>query len=183
MLCVSKPINYNMPIDDVFTEDTWVLYYHDPSDSNWTTSGYKMVCTVTSALQFWYIQNMLSEHLKHSMWFIMRDGVFPLWDDPENIDGTCVSIKVSLDDAQTYWEELCGKCLCEHMCVNGISIAPKRGSCVIKFWLHEALGEQQKKDVNGLKTLLCIPERYQGEIVARDNREHILNNQKMIQTS
>ena len=40
-----------------------------------------------------YFDNLDLLQLQNSMYFIMRDGIFPTWEDPKNRMGGCVSFK------------------------------------------------------------------------------------------
>jgi hypothetical protein len=145
----------------------WTLYFHDPDDRDWTLESYSRVCTVYRASEYWGVQHRLSENnaICRGMWFLMREDVFPCWDDASNIEGGCVSFMVGKSDVSRVWQEFCEKMLCERMRadggddseeINGISVSPKNDFCIIKVWLRtEALGgdpEALRVDRTGIFT-------------------------------
>lgn len=128
-------------------ESSWTLYFHDPDDRDWNFDSYTRVCTIFRASEFWGVHHRLAENnaLGKGMWFIMRDDVFPCWDDKANIDGGCVSFMVGKADVSRVWQEFCETMLCEcmradggedYLEINGLSVSPKNDFCIIKVWLR-----------------------------------------------
>ena len=65
----------------------------------------------------------------------------PTWEDPQNIDGGCISIKLSLIEAVDLWKKI-GIYLASSSFddkINGISISPKRNFNIIKIWVKEEI--------------------------------------------
>ena len=52
--------------------------------------------------------------------------------------------------------------------VNGVSISPKRGFCIVKLWMSK-----DYVHTPGRECMLRIPSKYRGEIVFRSNRDNI----------
>jgi hypothetical protein len=127
--------------DDVFLNDTWRAFFHDPNDSDWTMQSYDSLMTVCSVKDAWLLHNTIQEVITTGMFFIMRDHVFPCWDDKHNIDGGCVSLKVAQKHTVRIFRELSQRMLGETLTddnwdhINGISVSPKRGFNIIKLWL------------------------------------------------
>jgi hypothetical protein len=79
------------------------------------------------------------------MFFLMREHIFPAWDDPCNISGGCVCLKIPKSIVETFWHAVCANLLGETLVkeayrdtdciVNGVSISPKNFFCIIKIWL------------------------------------------------
>ena len=121
-------------------QNQWVLYYHNPEDTDWSRESYTQVSTITTVEEFWALHNLVPEHCLHSgMFFIMKKGILPIWEDPQNKNGGCWSYKISLNDVKTTWKELSLRLIIEKLStisnlLNGISISPKKGFCVIKIW-------------------------------------------------
>lgn len=143
---------------EVYLDDTWSMWFHDPNDPDWTNASYVQIAAISSANNFWAVQSLLSDKVQNGMFFLMREHVFPCWDDPYNSHGGCLSIKVPSQDATRFWEDLCTSMLSEnlvrvaegdatpgadeqpkpHEFVNGLSITPKGTFCVFKLWIGEA---------------------------------------------
>ena len=128
---------------EVFFNDTWRAYAHDPNDPNWTRSSYKSLGIVSCVSDFWTLWNSCRAVVDRTMIFIMREHVFPSWDDDACIDGCIASAIVPVDESTDVFEDLVKRALGERLasdplrwdCVNGVSIAPKNGICVVKVWL------------------------------------------------
>jgi len=121
-------------------QNTWVLYYHNPEDTDWSKESYTQVIAITTVEEFWALQKTLPEQcLQSGMFFIMKKGILPIWEDPHNKNGGCWSYKISLSDVHTTWKDLTLRLIIDKLCtvpnlINGISISPKKGFCVIKIW-------------------------------------------------
>ena len=163
-------------MEDLFLNDIWNVYFHDPNDINWNTNSYINMGSINSITEFWQHYTNLKDHVHQGMFFIMREYVFPMWDDKENINGGCMSIKVLKENIEVYWQDLSikmlGETLIKDECiknwslVNGISTSPKKHFCIIKIWL---------KDES-----LCNKEFFNvlpayGDIIYKSNRDNINN--------
>ena len=125
----------------------WSLYYHLPNDKNWTLSSYKPILdNIDTIEQLIAVNEGLTDNImKHCMLFVMRVGITPMWEDKKNRNGGCFSYKVVNKSVPIIWRELmyllCGNSLTlnkKHMnFVNGITISPKRGFCIVKIWLTD----------------------------------------------
>lgn len=126
--------------DDFKLNDIWVLWYHDPNDVNWEIKSYKQVSTISTIGEFWDTYEFLENTvIENSMFFIMRKGINPLWEDPQNVDGGCWSFKIQKGNIKKYWSELSIYLLGENITkkerlINGLSISPKKTFCIIKIW-------------------------------------------------
>jgi hypothetical protein len=167
-----------MTTDD-FLHDSWTVYFHDPDDSNWTLQSYDRLADISSLEDFWGIHTPLLPVIVHGMFFVMRENVFPCWDDAANINGGCVSAKVSMEFVPALWDELlkrmvgetlviCAPKATARVTVNGMSVSPKRGFCVIKIWLGDNVLENEC-----IRDHLRIPDAYTGDIVYRRNLDNI----------
>lgn len=129
--------------DDDFLNDVWTLYFHDPANTDWNLKSYVNVITFSSVSEYASVAKAINEKVNRGMFFMMREHVFPCYDDKANINGGCFTIKVSNADAGEFWNEMCVRSLSESLfgpstqneLVNGISISPKRGFCIFKVWM------------------------------------------------
>jgi hypothetical protein len=163
--------------DEIFLNDVWNVYFHDPLDIDWTIPSYIRLSNVSSVEQYWENMNCLKPQVHKGIFFIMREHVFPCWDDINNINGGCLSIKILKEHLPEFWEDLTikllGECLLKEEkkdlwdIVNGISTSPKKHFCIIKIWL--------KNDSLANKEFFNIPQKYYGDILYRSNIENIHN--------
>jgi len=123
----------------------WNLYYHLPNDKNWELSSYKPIMEgIETVEQLISVNENLPENVvKHCMLFVMRSGITPMWEDPENRSGGCFSFKVINKQVHSVWKTLfyalCGESLSNDAkyasYFNGITISPKKNFCIVKVWL------------------------------------------------
>jgi hypothetical protein len=162
---------------ELFFNDIWTLYFHDPYDANWTNSSYINLGQLSNVDDFWNHHTCNKDNISKGMFFLMREHIFPCWDDPCNISGGCISIKVLKEDMSKFWEDLCVKMLSEtllvpehqNLCdsINGVSTSPKKHFCIIKIWL--------KDDTLNNKKYFDILPMYHGDVLYKSNRDNINN--------
>ena len=160
--------------------DIWIYYFHDPYDTDWSLNSYKNMQSISCISDFWSVHESVKQKVHLGMFFLMREHVFPCWDDPSNITGGCLSIKVLKQDMLEFWEYLSIQTLGESLLkkenvefwdnVNGISTSPKKHFCIVKIWLKN---DVPCSNVN----FLTIPETYHGGILYKSNKDNIENNQ------
>jgi len=163
--------------EDTFFNDIWVLRFHDPYDTNWNNSSYIRISDISSIKDFWENHHYLKPLISKGMFFLMREHVYPTWDDPNNINGGCLSIKVLKEHAGDFWEDICIKLLGETLLkpehrekwnlVNGISVSPKKSFTIAKIWLCD--------DTLSDKSFFDIPMKYYGDILFKKNIDNISN--------
>lgn len=128
----------------------WVVWYHNPSDKNWSTDSYKDILEVHSIEDMLVLKNSWNQCLplvSEGMFFMMRkmpDGkpIYPLWEDRMNRNGGVWSFKIDKEVAQDVWFKLCAYAIGETICddvnetlqITGISISPKKSFCILKIW-------------------------------------------------
>lgn len=145
----------NTNIDTTVNNDTikynylkhkWVLWAHLPHDNNWKLDSYKRLATFTSIQDTMSITELLPDQLiKNCMLFIMKEGIYPTWEDPSNRSGGCFSYKVTNKFVINVWRDLSyllvGNTLSNDVKfmnnVCGITISPKKNFCIIKIWTNK----------------------------------------------
>ena len=124
---------------------TWILWFHRVNDNNWNEDSYQRICEVESLKDYWIMINTLT-NVTSGMFFLMRDNVFPRWEDINNIDGGYWTFRVSRKSSNNVWTELVASVIgntltkdLENMgIINGISISPKINNCIFKIWNNDA---------------------------------------------
>lgn len=126
--------------------DKWTFWAHLPHDTDWTIDSYKKLVTISSLEEVITLNNIIpDEMICNCMIFIMRDGIDPLWEDINNVNGGSFSFKVGNDIVCKLWKEivysLIGESLIEdevnNKKINGITISPKKNFCIIKIWFSD----------------------------------------------
>lgn len=123
----------------------WTYYYHLQDDKNWDLDSYKVIQADIHDFETVLLlnQELPDFALYNCMFFLMRQGVTPMWEDPLNHRGGCFSYRVLNNHVGSVWKDLVvamtGEFLFEdrdaNAHVNGITISPKKNFCIIKIWL------------------------------------------------
>lgn len=130
-------------MSDLKLQNKWILWNHGLNDKSWSNDSYKNIFVYQNLYDLKiYFDNLDLLQLQNSMYFIMRDGIFPTWEDKNNKNGCCASFKVSSSDILNTWKLLLQNILCENIHknikkydnINGISISPKKEFNIIKIW-------------------------------------------------
>ena len=128
----------------------WCLWCHSLKNPNWNKSSYDNLFTINNLLDYEVIKQTLQiNHLQNGMFFLMRDGIFPIWEDPDNINGTFISFKLPGNRLREDFLNIILNCICENIFLdkekfnelNGISLSPKKEFNILKFWFRN----KQKK--------------------------------------
>ena len=124
-------------------DDNWVLYIHYPNDTNWNISSYKKIAEINTIEKAIVLFNMISEDLySRCMFFLMRNDIIPMWEQPENKNGGAYSFKVDVKCLKQIWKSMCYQAIGESVMknamesknVNGITLSPKKNFAIIKIW-------------------------------------------------
>ena len=122
----------------------WTLYYHNPNSNDWSNASYRRILQFHSVEAFCaYYKEMEFEECAQGMFFLMRGDIMPTWEDAHNKNGGCWSFKVSLEHFFYVWKHLSALLVGETLSskpllLNGISVSPKRGFCIVKLWNHDS---------------------------------------------
>jgi hypothetical protein len=137
----------------------WDLYYHLPHEKNWDLSSYRIILAGIDTAEKVVALNeeAVTEYVvQHSMLFMMRKGITPMWEDAKNRDGGCFSFRVPNKFVHGIWKALmyniCGESLFvnkeQNETMNGITISPKRNFCIIKIWMSNCANIDPNTIVN-----------------------------------
>lgn len=129
-----------------YLNNNWTLWFHNPESDDWTEKSYTEIYTFNTIQQFWGLFNKIPElHLSTGMFFLMKEKILPLWEDKNNISGGCWSYKVGKKEASQAYLGLLKTIISEGACpkypeiINGASISPKKGFCIIKVWNNNSI--------------------------------------------
>lgn len=118
----------------------WIIWSHGLNDSNWENNSYKKIFEINNLLDLKIINDTIDEDFFiHNMIFIMKDNIFPTWEDKNNINGCSGSFKVT---NPIIWKDTMNelttlnilKSLSKIDEVNGISISSKKKFYILKVW-------------------------------------------------
>lgn len=123
----------------------WILWYHDINDTKWTKDRYKKLLDISNLYDYKLLESIIQlNHLQNGMFFLMRKGIFPNWEDPDNTNGVCISFKIPSENLKTEFLNIMLNCISENIFhdpnkyeeLNGISIAPKKEFNILKLWMR-----------------------------------------------
>ena len=113
----------------------WCLWYHSINDTNWKKNSYKNLYTIKNLYDLKSLNDSIEKiHLQNGMYFLMRENIFPTWEDPDNREGCCISFKIGSDVLKEQWTMIVNQVLGEDILqdkeqtieINGISVAHKK---------------------------------------------------------
>ena len=123
---------------NIYFNQKWTLWFHKLNDTNWEKKTYRKVFTFDNINDFWKMYNNVP-NITSFLLFLMKDGIYPIYEDPIHINGGCWSYRVVRKDLQNAWLELCitsiGEIFENQDNITGISVNPK--NCVLKVWSKE----------------------------------------------
>lgn len=123
--------------------DIWVLWYHDFKNSDWTLSGFQQIFTFSTIEDFWILYNNITD-ITNGMYYLMRQGIPPLWDHELNINGAGWTFKVDKRDLLNFWQDISCYCIGETISLQsrdivGISTSPKIKYATVRVWTNNAI--------------------------------------------
>ena len=154
--------------------DTWTLWGHLPHDTDWSLESYKNILTFNHIEEIISLNHAISEKMvKNCMLFMMKDGIQPIWEDPQNRNGGCFSYRISNRIIKNVWDSLsylivgktCSKNKDLINNINGITVSPKKNFCILKIWLKNTDHQNPEEIINfsGLTSEGCLFKRHNPE--------------------
>lgn len=137
-------------------QHSWVLWYFDPRNKDWSLQNYKRVAEIGTPQQLWTVVGAIPrEAIECGYFFFMKKGYRPIWEVPENEHGGSWSKKVPTKDIQDIVVDLMVHCvasaegilLSRPETLVGFSTSPKGEFNIIKIW-------NSTTTVNSAKTYL-----------------------------
>jgi len=122
-------------------QTSWILWYHDPENHDYSMNGYVRIADLTTPQQFWSVVNSIPKDAwECGMFFFMKAGYKPLWECPENENGGSWSKKVDILHIQQVFVDLMVHCVLNELLVKqkdvltGITVSPKGQFSIVKIW-------------------------------------------------
>lgn len=153
----------------------WTLWAHLPHNTDWSINSYIQIYTFSSVEETIAVTETLPPVLvENCMLFLMKEGIKPTWEDPQNRNGGCFSYKVSNKSVATVWKDLTyvvvgGTISKQDSYVNkvtGITISPKKNFCIIKIWMSDCSNQNPgvvTSDLKGLQSQGCLFKKHTPE--------------------
>jgi hypothetical protein len=131
------------PEGEHLLDSAWVLWSHPWDSKKWDLKDYIKHVTIRTVEQFWEVYNGLPSLNNRDMWFLMREGVPPRWEDDINREGGSFKFRISGADLDNAWLTLSLYLVSENICRNpddarlicGITVSPKHnGFSTVSVW-------------------------------------------------
>ena len=138
-------------MNEYLLKNKWVLWYHSLKNKSWDNNSYVKVIEIKSLLDYKLLEDVMRiNHLQNGMFFLMKNDIFPTWEDPKNRMGGCISFKYD-NNILNEWLKILLLCITEELSdynkeINGLSISPKKEFNILKVWI--------KDDSKDYKTLI-----------------------------
>ena len=139
-------------LDKLFSH--FCLWYHNPNNKNWDLSSYTNIVEFNSIQEYWIYNELFNyDVIINGMFFLMKKDIKPMWEDIKNIEGGCISLKLTRDGSFDLWNKLSIYLLSNNLTsnINGISISPKKNFNIIKIWFNEKIDYKTYKFPEELK--------------------------------
>ena len=142
----------------------WCLWGHLPHNTDWGINSYLPIAPFNTVEETIAVSETLPEVLvKNCMLFVMKKGILPMWEDPQNQNGGYFSYKISNKIVYDVWKKLTYALVGETICndhihfklVTGISISPKKDFCIIKIWISSPSHQNPKMFLTEIKGLVA----------------------------
>jgi len=139
----------------------WTLYYHEITDDQPSSGSdiYKFLCEVATLEQLGTVLREFGpKKLTNCLVRIMRGKTSPLWENSENIRGGSYCLKIPIKHAVEVFETyvvavILGECASSPAnTLVGVTISPKKGSCIIKIWNKDCKSFHEPTDLKLLHT-------------------------------
>jgi hypothetical protein len=134
------------------------VWFHDANDTNFEIEGFNLISNINDVNDFIIINEILKINYKmllNGMFFVMKDGIKPLWNDEQNKDGGCISWKIEKNNSLEYWCNFFLLFITNNLPrelnkynINGISINPKKNCNIFKLWVGKDINSQVINNIN-----------------------------------
>ena len=138
-------------MNDYTLNNKWVLWYHSLKNPNWDNKSYIKVIEIKTLLDYKLLYEVLRiNHIQNGMFFLMKNDIFPTWEDPKNRLGGCISFKYD-NNILKEWLKIILLCMTNNLSnkknineINGLSISPKKEFNIVKVWVKNDSKDHKK---------------------------------------
>jgi hypothetical protein len=183
-----------LPGDDMRLNSLWTVWVHENENQNWDLASYESIFQINSIGNMWRFLNVFANLNKNvRQYFIMRDGITPIWEDNNNKHGAICSIMIDNtnrggrhgrhDLGVDAFTAMCILVLNESFVknnhdINGLCYSIKSRSVLIKLWVRDfKINEkfETKLPYTFLKTLEALIINIDGRGYQRNNGKSLIS--------
>ena len=149
--------------------NTWRMYYHSVTEDSWDDSTYyRLPVDIDTVDTFNQVLNNV-QNVTAGMFFLMKEDIFPTYEDPNNAGGGYWSFRVPKRCANKVWEDLAASLVGNTLTkdpknmaqINGITMSPKISNCIFKIWNINAERSDAHMLVEGIPHIHLSDAKYQ----------------------
>ena len=137
------------------TARTWNVWFHDLLDERWELDSYENICTIGSLYDY-YLLTARVHDFKAGMFFLIKDGATPLWEDKAH--KAYWSVRVPRNDLDRVWRDIVGMIVGESLIaderqmaqITGASISAKKFNVVVRIWTADKRSKARFTPVDGV---------------------------------
>lgn len=144
-----------MPGDDLKLNSSWNVWIHDNDNDDWSLDSYTSIYTIDSIGSMWRFLSVFDNLDKNvRQYYIMRNGITPIWEDNNNKHGAICSIMIDNvsksnriaqskgDLGVDAFSSICILVMNESFVrrnqdINGLCYSIKSRSVLIKLWVKD----------------------------------------------
>ena len=124
-------------------QNRWNIYTHSTIDNNWNNKSYNKIFSIDNIFDLRIFEDSISKlFFDKNMIFIMRDNIFPTWEDKSNKNGCTASFKINNKNIIPIFINILNSLIGENIhknienynYINGLSIIPKKSFYILKIW-------------------------------------------------
>lgn len=126
-------------------QNKYILWAHSTSKSDWSIESFDKVTEISNVSEFWKLFNNFHKFDFDSQhYFLMKEGVIPLWEHVTNKNGGICSFKANIDDGVNMLTFLATMMVLGKITtdindandINGVSMSPHYNFMLVKIWCN-----------------------------------------------
>ena len=141
-------------LDTPIPSGFWTLFWHSSEGRDWSPASFTSFGEMKTWRDFFAIMNHLKvDTLTDGMFFLMRNGIPPLWENCQNVYGGAYSIRILKARAGPCFVRYAIAAMIGNLAkdskniINGLSISPKTTHNIIKIWNTDRVAFKSNTDL------------------------------------
>jgi len=159
-----------------------VLWFHSQVNPDWSPSSYERVFETGDAEELGSLLRATAPIVPSGVFFAMKAESFPAWEHPSHQGGGCMSYTIPCGEAGDFFAHTVASALSPgwilpEEAVNGVSVSPKKGYCVVRIWLRCHPGMTDAEISDSLRLLTTAQIQYKSHQDSMQGRKiHVARN-------
>ena len=122
----------------------YCVWYHLPLEKDYSIESYRQIMNIETVEELISFTETCSDVIiRLGMLFFMKENILPMYEDPQNINGGRLSLKIPNKLIPIIWRVICylfagnqlGKKEQFNNTISGLTISPKKNFSIIKIWM------------------------------------------------